>query len=115
MDTVTKISAVIAYIPVVGWLYGLLLARKSEFVHFHAKQSLGLFLFLAVTLLVWTVVTWVISWLPYGFLLGIALFALVTAAALYAVIALLLGLSNAARGRVALLPIFGRQANRLPL
>lgn len=115
MDTGSRISAVIAYIPVIGWLYGLLIARGNPFVHFHAKQSLGLSLFLVVVFVAWVVVIWIISWLPYGFLLGTVFFALVIAAAIYAVFALIIGLANALRGRAALLPIFGRRANQLPI
>ncbi len=115
MDNASKISAIISYIPVIGWLYGLVLARKNEFVHFHAKQSLGLFLFLVVMLAIWAVVAWLMSWIPYGFLLGVVLFALVVAAAIYGVVAHIMGISNAAKGRIVLLPFFGQQANRLPL
>ena len=115
MDTGSKISAVIAYIPVIGWLYGLLLLRRNAFVHFHAKQSLGLFLFLALIFTAWLVVGWLLAWLPYGFLMGVVLFALVVAAAFFGVIALIIGLSNALRGRIVLLPVFGRRANQLPL
>ena len=115
MDTATRISAVIAYVPVIGWLYGLLLMRRNAFVHFHAKQSLGLFLFLALIFAAWMVVGWLLAWLPYGFLMGVVLFALVVAAAIFGVIVLIIGLSNALRGRIALLPVFGRRANQLPL
>ena len=115
MDTASRISAVIAYVPVIGWLYGLLLMRRNAFVHFHAKQSLGLFLFLALIFAAWMVVGWLLAWLPYGFLMGVVLFALVVAAAIFGVIVLIIGLSNALRGRIALLPVFGRRANQLPL
>ena len=115
MDTATRISAVIAYVPVIGWLYGLLLMRRNAFVHFHAKQSLGLFLFLALIFTAWLVVGWLLAWLPYGFLMGVVLFALVVAAAIFGAIVLIIGLSNALRGRIALLPVFGRRANQLPL
>ena len=115
MDTVSKISAVVAYIPVIGWLYGLLLARSNAFVHFHAKQSLGLFLFLIIIFAGWAVVAWLISWIPFGFLLGVVFFALVVAAAIYGAIALIMGISNALQGKVAMLPIFGHRANQLPL
>jgi len=115
MDTASRISALIAYIPVLGWLYGLLIARRNDFVRFHAKQSLGLFLFLVLTFVAWAVVAWLLTWLPYGFLLGNVLFALVVAALIYSVFALIAGILNALRGRVALLPIFGWRANQLPL
>ena len=47
--------------------------------------------------------------------MGVVLFALVVAATIFGVIVLIIGLSNALRGRIVLLPVFGRRANQLPL
>lgn len=64
------VFAVLSYIPVVN-LIPLLIKRDDDFVHFHAKQGLIIFL-------VWIVI-WVISKLPFigwffGSLLSLALF-----------------------------------------
>jgi uncharacterized membrane protein len=104
-----------AYVPVVGWLYALLLQRKNAYVVFHAKQAMGLVLFLLAVLAGWAVVGWLLGWVPYGFIISTALFVLVAAATVFAALTLIIGIANALAGRVALLPIFGRQAHRLPL
>jgi uncharacterized membrane protein len=115
LNASSRISAVIAYVPVVGWLYAFLLQRKNVFARFHARQSLGLFLFLLAVFVGWAVVGWLLGWLPYGFLFTTALFALVVVAGVFSVFAWVSGVLNAAQGRVTLLPIFGKRANKLPL
>ncbi len=99
MENSQRISAVIAYIPVIGWLYVLFAQRKDEFALFHLRQSIGLVIGLVVSVLAWGVVAWVLSWIPFGDVIGIALFTLVICVWIVAVIALVIGLVNAARGR----------------
>ncbi len=115
IDASSRISAVITYIPVVGWLYAFLLQRNNAFVRFHARQSFGLFLFLLAIFVGWVVVGWLVGWLPYGFILTTALFALVVVTGVFSVVTWVSGILNAAQGRVTLLPIFGKRANKLPL
>ena len=114
LNASSRVSAVIAYIPVVGWLYAFLLQRNNVFARFHARQSLGLFLFLLGIFAGWVVVGWLFAWLPFGALLSTALFALVVVAGVFSLFAWVGGILNAAQGRVALLPIFGKRANQLP-
>ncbi len=116
MDKSERFPAFIAYLlPGVGWLYVLLFQRKNQLAMFHVRQSVGLFLFLAATGAAWAAITWILAWIPFGFLFGIMLFALVITAVLVAVVAWVFGMINALRGRVALLPIFGRMASRLQI
>jgi len=115
MDTSNRIPAVIAYIPVIGWLFVLLTQNKNPFAIFHMRQAVGLILFLIVVAVGWAVVTWVISWLPYGFLIGNALFALVIVSFVYGIVAWIIGIVSAGRGKITLLPVFGRRAARLPI
>jgi uncharacterized membrane protein len=115
MDSSSRVAAVIAYIPVVGWLYVLLFQRHNVFAVFHARQSIGLFVFLLAMFVGWAVITWVLGWIPFAFVIGNALFALVIAAYVFGVFAWIAGILNAARGRVALLPIFGKTANAVRL
>ncbi len=116
MNKSQRFPAFIAYLlPVVGWLYVLLFQRKNSLAMFHVRQSIGLFLFLAVTGVAWAVVTWILAWIPFGFLFGIMLFALVITAIIVGVVAWIIGMINALSGRVALLPIFGRMASRLQI
>ena len=115
MDTSNRLPAIIAYVPVIGWLYVLLTQPRNLFAVFHLRQAVGLVLFLIVVMVVWAVITWVLSWLPYGFLVGNALFALVVVSFIYGVIALIIGIVSAGRGKTTLLPVFGRRAIRLPI
>jgi uncharacterized membrane protein len=110
------IAAAIGYIPVIGWVAAPLIGRGNAFVRFHLRQSVGLVGFLAAVWLGWAVISFAaVALIPYGFVVANLLFALVIAAVVFAVVALVGGLINAARGRAALLPIFGPAANRLPL
>lgn len=111
----SRLPAVAAYIPVVGWLYVILFHRQDGFAAFHLRQSIGSFLFLAASLLAWVGGAWILAWIPYGMLVGVVLFSLVMGAAVVCVIAWMLGVAYALRGRMVLLPIFGNMANRLPL
>ena len=116
MNTSQRFPAFLAYLlPVVGWLYVLLFQRKNQLAMFHVRQSIGLFLFLAFTGVAWVAVTWILTWIPFGFLFGVALFTLVIIAIVVGAVTWILGMINARRGRVALLPIFGRMASRLQI
>ena len=113
MDSSTRYSAAIAYIPVIGWLYVLLAQRRNAFAMFHVKQAIGLVVFLIASVLAWGVFMWIISQVPYGFLVAQAFFTLVILAYIYGVVAWIMGIINALRGRTTLLPVFGAIANRL--
>jgi uncharacterized membrane protein len=110
-----NVSAFLAYIPLIGWLYVFLFQRTNPLAIFHLRQSIGLFLFLVGTLLVWAVVAWIIAWIPYAAVLGITLFAIVILAYLYGFVAWIYGMNNALRSRLVKLPVFGEWANRLPI
>ena len=111
MDNSGRVSAVIAYIPVIGWLYVFFVQRKSELAVFHLRQSIGLAIGLVLSVLAWGVVAWVLAWIPFGDVIGIALFTLVITVWIVAVVALVIGLINAARGKMDQLPFFGSFAN----
>jgi uncharacterized membrane protein len=116
MDQRSRIVAMGAYlIPLFGWLYIFLFARKNVLALYHLKQSIGLVLFLCAITVGWVVVGWILAWIPYMSVLSIALFALVVAAYLYGLIIWLMGLSNAFRAQTVPLPLFGEWASRLPI
>ena len=116
MNRPSRVSAVLAYLlPIVGWLYVLLFEPRNELAVYHLKQSIGLVVFLAATTAGWLVAGWALAWIPYVFVLSVALFALVIAAYIYGVVAWVLGMRNAARARLAPLPLFGEWARRLPI
>jgi uncharacterized membrane protein len=110
MDSSTRVSAAIAYLPVIGWLYVLLAQRQNAFAMFHLRQAIGLVIFLIGVPVGWAVITWLLAWIPFGFLIGNALFALVAVAIVFSLIAWVAGIVNALRGRADFLPIFGRLA-----
>jgi len=112
MENSQRISALIAYIPVIGWLYAALTQRKNSFVIFHLRQSIGLVVFLVAVFAGWLVVAYIIAFIPYALVFGIALFTLVICAFIFCLFAWIIGMTNALKGRVALLPIFGKAANR---
>jgi hypothetical protein len=115
LQQLSRVPAVIAYLPVVGWAYVLIWQRKNLLAVYHLRQSIGLVLFLLAITGGWIVVAWLIAWIPYAFVVGIALFTLVIASYLFGVVAFCLGITHALNARLAPLPLFGRWANRLPI
>ncbi len=116
MDTSQRVPAFISYLlPVIGPLYVVLFKRKDAYAIFHARQSLGLVLFLIATFAAWAVFSYILAFIPFAAVLGVALFTIVIVAVLYGVILWIIGMLNALNGRVVLMPIFGRLANSLPL
>lgn len=80
MNVSSRLPAVVAYIPIVGWLYVFIFQRKNTLAAFHLRQSIGLVLFLLMSFVVWVIVAWLLAWIPYMDLISIALFTLVIAA-----------------------------------
>ena len=113
MSASSRILAALSYLPIIGWLIAWVAGRRTAFIVFHLRQAIGLVAFLIVMLVGWVVITWLLSWIPYGFLVGNALFPLVIASYAYGLLALVIGVVSALRGKATLLPIFGNFANRL--
>jgi len=116
MDNSGRLPAFLAYLlPVVGWVYALTAHRKNIFVTFHTKQAIGLVLVLILAPAIWFVVYTLLAMIPYLSILGHILFTLVIAVYIFCVVAWIMGMVNALRGKLAYLPIFGKRANSLPL
>jgi len=115
MESSDRFSAFLAYIPVIGWIYVLLAKRKDTFPMFHVRQSIGLFIFLAVTFVIWVVLTWILAWIPYGFMVGVAFFTTAITAFIFGIVAWVMGIIHALNGRMELLPYFGKMANSIRL
>ncbi len=115
MSISDRISAAIAYLPVIGWVYAYFAQRKNQLVMFHLKQSLSLFAVLIAVFVLWGVVAWVLMWIPIGVVFSMALFALVIAALFVGAIAWVIGIINALRGLMKDIPMFNVWVKRLPI
>ena len=116
MSTSERISAFLAYLLLpIGWLYVVLFGRRSPAALFHCKQSIGIVAFVLGMTGAWAVVAWLLAWIPFGAVFSVALFAIVVAAYILAVVMWVGGMVNALRGKIALVPIVGRWAERLPV
>ena len=112
-----RITAFLAYLfSIVGWIYAIIVGRKSSFVIFHLKQSISIFLFVVEISLGWVIVAWILTWIPLaGVLTSVIMFPLVIAAYFAAVVLLISGMVNALRGKITPLPFVGNLSKRLPL
>ncbi len=113
MESSDRFSAFFAYIPVIGWIYVLLVKRQDPLPMFHVRQSIGLFAFLVVTFAGWAVLTWVLGWIPFGFMVGVGLFTMVMTAFFFGIVVWVMGIIHALNGRMVILPVFGKMANSI--
>jgi uncharacterized membrane protein len=112
----SRISAFLAYLlPIVGWIYVLLLRQKDSFAVYHTRQSIALILAAVMAPLAWAVVGWILAWVPIlGAMAAAGLFALVVALWLFLLAAWIVGMVNALQGRQKPPPLVGRWADNLP-
>jgi uncharacterized membrane protein len=105
----SKYFAFFAYLlSLIGAIIVLLVRRHDRFAVYHAKQSLGILLIAVGVLLGWIVVGWVVSWIPYiGFIVAIALFALVIAAYIILAVCWLIGMGYALHEKMQPVPLVG--------
>jgi uncharacterized membrane protein len=116
METTNRFPAFLAYFLLIfGCLYVFIFQRKDEFAVYHAKQSLLIMLTALATPIVWAVATWLLAWLPFGFLVGIAIFSLVIGTYIFLVIIWLLGMLNVSQTQTKPLPIIGSWARWIPI
>src|SRR5512133_525689 len=98
MEKSQRFPAFIAYLlPVIGWIYVVVFERKNRVAYFHMRQAVGLFLFLILVTAGWAALTWLLAWIPYAFILGVALFSLPLTAYIFGVVAWITGMINALR------------------
>lgn len=110
-----RISAFLAYLPIIGWLYVYFFQRKNSFAIFHLRQSIGLFIFLIGAFVLWAVIAYILALIPYVMVISMALFAIVIAAYLFGFVIWIMGMLNALRNQMHPLPGIGKRANRLPI
>jgi uncharacterized membrane protein len=115
MERSNRLPAFLAYLLLVfGCLYVFMFQRRNHLAMFHAKQSLAIVLTALIVPLIWGAVAWILVWLPFGFLLAMALFSLVIAAYIYLVGLWLLGIVYVSQNKIHSLPVIGSWAKRLP-
>jgi uncharacterized membrane protein len=115
VSTSRRLLAFLAYLfSIVGSVILLLLLRRDRYVAYHARQAIALFLFVAAAAVGWAVIAWLTVWVPFLPIVGLSAFALIIAALVFAVIATIMGMSNALRDRAAPLPLVGGWARRIP-
>ena len=110
-----RLTSVLSYVFVIGWVYALIAGPQSRLVRFHLKQSIGMVLYTLGAFILWALVAWLAALIPFaGMMLAVFLFSLVVVVLLSLLPIWLVGLINAARGQYAVLPIMGSWANSLP-
>jgi uncharacterized membrane protein len=115
MSKSSPFPALIAYIPIIGWLYVYFMQRENPLAVFHLRQSVGLFLFLIGIFVVWAVVAYLLALIPYMAVFSVTLFTIVMAFYMFGVVAWVTGIVNALKNKSTPLPLFGQWANRLPI
>jgi uncharacterized membrane protein len=116
METPNRLPAFLAYFLLIfGCLYVFIFQRQDKFAVYHAKQSLLIVLTAIAALLMWLVAIWLLSWLPFGFLLGIALFSLLIATYIFLVVIWVLGMFTVSQTETKPLPIIGAWAKWIPI
>lgn len=114
-ETAEKILAFLAYLLViVGAVYILLVHRKNKLAVHHAKQALGIIIIAISIFIAWVVGGWIISWIPYiGFIVTVALFALVIAAYIVLAVGYITGIIYVLDEKKQPVPVVGKFATRL--
>lgn len=113
MTTSERLAAFLAYLLLpIGWLIVLLFHRRSATAVFHCKQAVALVALVLVAFAAWTGVAWILTWIPYGAIVAVALFTLVMVVLIAAAVIWVIGMRNALTGRIAPLPIVGGWVNR---
>jgi uncharacterized membrane protein len=101
---------------IIGWLFVFLFRREDRFAVYHAKQALLLTIVAGATPLVWAVISWVVTWVPWvGPLVAAASFSLVMLVYVVTVVAWVAGMVYALQARLKPVPVLGRWAERLPI
>jgi uncharacterized membrane protein len=113
---VNRFPALLAYlVPILGSLYVFIAYRRDKFALYHAKQALIIAIVAILAPIAWFVVTWLLSFLPYGFALGVALFALVIALYLFLIYTAIAGIAYVSQTKIKPLPLIGSWGERLPI
>ncbi len=98
-------------LPVIGWIFVFVFRRQDRFAQFHAKQAIGLVVAVFAAPLAWAVAAWVVVRVPIlGPMTAAGTFAIVIVALLMLLVTWIIGMLNALRGQVKVLPVVGYYA-----
>lgn len=100
-----KTIAILSYCTLIGWIIAIIMHQsdKTRFGAFHIRQGLGLFIFGIGSILVLTMVGWVIWFLWF----------LVPVIQLSVLVCIILGIINAANGQAKKLPLIGELSEKM--
>lgn len=117
MSQSNKLPAFIAYLlPVLGWVYVFWAYRQDTFVVYHTKQSMMLIITAIGGFVVWVILGWLVSFVPFaGPVIAIATFALVIALYIALLISWIIGMIYALQAKLKPVPLIGDWAERLPI
>lgn len=114
MHKPARLPAFLAYLLLIfGWLYVFLWHRDNRLAVYHVKQSIALVVAAVGTIIGWAVIAWLISWIPFGAILGAASFSLVIAVYVLIVIDWIIGMVYAWQAKTKPVPVLGRLALRI--
>lgn len=110
-----KPIAIISYaIPLLGPLIAYIVAKRNLFALYHACQSLAISILAIALPVVWVLISYAIAWVPMaGPTMSAALFTIVIVGLVTALLLIVTGIGNAARGNMAPLFLIGRWGDRL--
>ena len=117
MSTSNRISACLAYLLlIIGWIYIFLFRREDKLAIYHTKQSIMLTIVAVGISLAWVVFGWFVSLVPFiGFIIAVALFALVMAIYILLAVNWVVGMVYALQARFKPIPVVGGWAEQLPI
>jgi uncharacterized membrane protein len=115
VSTSSRISAFLAYLLlIIGWLYVFLFRKNDKLAIYHTKQSVMLIIVAIGVTLVWVILGWLVSLIPFiGFIITVAFFSLVLTIYIVLIIGWILGMVYALQAKVKPVPMIGMWAERL--
>jgi uncharacterized membrane protein len=115
VSTSSRISAFLAYLLlVIGWLYVFLFRKNDKLAMYHTKQSMMLIIIAIGATLVWAILGWLVSLIPFvGFIIAVAFFSLILTIYIVLTIGWVVGMVNALQAKVKPVPVVGVWAERL--
>lgn len=103
--------ALIAYlIPLLGSLF-ILFTSRDPFARYHARQALILPLVAVGAVLLWAVLSWILTWIPYGGVAAVLLFGLVIGVYLGLILSWMSGIINVLKAESSPILFFGAWFN----